>query len=188
MSLAACSRLCCRDSASGGVFARRVRSSAWSTYAIVPVRYRLFLAFLVWKHFLSFDLLMFEVRNLGKLWIEIMYLLAKLPRQYQRNHCHHLMSEPFLSCLSRALLSREQFFGEDHMPKIFLHLPSVYGDKCLEEIYKVLSRDFCTYLFWWFDKYSESEKLSNNFFRNPFRFFFKIFSTSGRIWLRNRAW
>ena len=74
-----CSRLCSRDSAWAGVFARSVRASASES---VSAGYRLILAFfLVSSYFLLLDLSTFDVRNLGRLWISMvqMYLFCKTP-------------------------------------------------------------------------------------------------------------
>ena len=55
MPLAACSRLCNRNSAQPGVFAKHARSSALAAFIIVPACYRLFLTLFIWNYFLLLD-------------------------------------------------------------------------------------------------------------------------------------
>ena len=87
MLLATCSRLCCRDSALTGVFARNARSSVWSACNSFCGIFSASCFFLVWSHFLSLDLLMFMVPNLRRLWIKIVpiYFLTRFLQQCPRN-------------------------------------------------------------------------------------------------------
>ena len=67
MPLAAFVRLCIKDSAWVGAFARRARSSASSASEMVSLEYWLLLAFLVLNSLFLFDLLQFVVDNISRL-------------------------------------------------------------------------------------------------------------------------
>ena len=61
-----------------------------------------------------------------------MYLLEKLQQQ-----CHHEVSEPFFRVFVKHHFSGKSFFmGEIMYLQYMLHLPSVFGIKCLEAMYE----------------------------------------------------
>ena len=121
MPLAACSRLCSKDSAWVGVFARSAMSSAWSVSTIVFARYCLLLTFFSVKLF-SLDLLIFEVHSPGKLWINngLMYPLSEHQQQHQKSLCLHLVSKLLLSCFYRASSWLQQFLSRDPRLEVFV--------------------------------------------------------------------
>ena len=81
---ATCTKLCMKDSAWVGVFARNPISSEHSVSVIDGAGYRLLLDFLVLSHFLSLDPSTSEVRSLRRLWtdMELKYHQA----EYLKDH------------------------------------------------------------------------------------------------------
>ena len=145
----ACSRLCNRDSALVGAFARSAILSAVSTHVIVSEDYRLVLAFfffLVKSHFLLLDLSMFEVRRLSL--------------------CLHSVSKRFV----KYHYDCDSFFGGYYTLEVFG--PSSF---CVwnQMSWRYLQTRVCFLheLLLWFDGLSESVKLLINFSENCFDFF-----------------
>ena len=121
MPLAAHSRLSSRDSAWAGVFASNAMSSASSASIIVCAGYLLLLAFSVVKPFSVIKST--DVRNLGRLLTGIGANVSPL-----QHTCYNVKAV----CVSIC----DGFFRETVSYKYLLYLPSVYGVKCLGEIYK----------------------------------------------------
>ena len=130
------------------------------------------------------NLLTFVVCNLGILWIEmvIMYLLATIKWQCQRNLYYHRVSEFFHAFIEHHYDGK--FFWRDLTLEIYLlHLSFVYKSNALDKSMNSSVASICFYTYSFNDlTIVKIWKVVDWFFWKQIWFSLRIFSTPGLIW------